>query len=180
MINHRVRSPGVNILSFQRNSALNWCELSTVLSQIQMVTSPRFERITTDQMSMLCNTNIAKQCSHGLRRSCWLWGICFQKWKKRHLTSIISVFARSMLPPLTRTSGAPEVAKIGVSLLSSISRWQKFLGAGRCTVSPSSACRRSAQAIMVGLHLKSFKKMTSASSAPIHANEPVAELQKVR
>ena len=69
------------------------------------------------------------------------------------------------------------VAKDGVSLLSSMSRLQKFLGAGKCTVSPSKACKKSAQAMMVGLHLKSFRKIISVSSTPIQANDPVAGLQ---
>ena len=35
-------------------------------------------------------------------------------------------------------------------------------------MSPSSACRKSAQAMILESHLKSFRKMISASSTPIH------------
>ena len=52
--------------------------------------------------------------------------------KKRHQReSIMSVFVRSNVPPLIKTSGASAVAKNGESLLSSISLWQKFYGAGK-------------------------------------------------
>ena len=86
------------------------------------------------------------------------------------------VFVRSNVPPLMKTIGASAVEKKGVLLVSSISHWQKFFGAGK---SPSRACRRSAQVIIVGFHLKSFRIITSAFSAPTHAKEPVAGLQKV-
>lgn len=47
------------------------------------------------------------------------------------------------------------------------------------TASRSSACQRSAQAISLSSHLKSFRKVTLASSSPIHAEEQVGGLQNV-
>ena len=46
-------------------------------------------------------------------------------------------------------------------------------------MSPSRACKRSAHAMSFGSDLKSFRKITLASSAPFHAKEPVAGLQNV-
>ena len=47
------------------------------------------------------------------------------------------------------------------------------------TASRSSACQRSAQAISLSSHLKSFRKVTLASSSPIHVEEQVGGLQNV-
>ena len=47
------------------------------------------------------------------------------------------------------------------------------------TASRSSACQRSAQAISLSSHLKSFRKVTLASSSPIRAEEQVGGLQNV-
>ena len=60
-----------------------------------------------------------------------------------------------------------------------MSRFEKFLGAGKCTISPSSNRSMSAHAIMEGFHRKSFNIIISASSAPTQAKVPVAGLQKV-
>ena len=57
-----------------------------------------------------------------------------------------------------KTIGASDVAKKGVSRVSSISLKQKFFGAGKWIVSPSSAWRRSAHAIIVGFHRVIQKK----------------------
>ena len=121
----------------------------------------------------------AKQRPQGTSCNCSHCGICRQKLKKCHRTFLISVFARSIEVPLTRVSGASAVAKTGVSLVISMSRLQKFLGAGRCIESPSRSCRRSAHAIMEGFQWKSLRKITSASSAPTHVNVPVAGLEKI-
>lgn len=126
------------------------------------------------QPRTLRKINFAKQNLHGGISSCSACGICFQKLKKTHRQFIISVFTRSIIPPFTSTNGASEVAKNGVSFDSSISLLHKFLGASKWTVSPSRACRNSAQAMILGYHRKSLRYITSASSAPIQANEPVA------
>ena len=123
--------------------------------------------------------NRAKQCPQGAISRCSLCEMGFQNRKKDHLMSIMFVFVWSIAPALMKTIGASDVAKKGVSRISSISLKQKFFGAGKWIVSPSSAWRRSAHAIIVGFHRKSFKRMTSACSAPTHAKEPVAGLQNV-
>lgn len=123
--------------------------------------------------------NLAKQWPHGTSSCCSSAGIWLQKWKNFHLTFIICVLVLSIDPPFIKTRGASEVAKNGVSLLSSKSLEQTFLGAGRWTVSPSKACKKSAHAIIFGCQRKSFRKISSASSAPSHANDPVAGLQNV-
>ena len=51
-------------------------------------------------------------------------------------------------------------------LLSSKSLLQKFGGAGKRITSSWRACKRTPRAIIVRFHLKSFSKITSASSAP--------------
>ena len=75
--------------------------------------------------------------------------------------------------------GASAVAKKGVSRLNSMSLLRTFLGAGIWTMSPSSNCKKSAQAIMDGYQRKSFRSTTSASSTPNQANVPVAGLVNV-
>ena len=60
-----------------------------------------------------------------------------------------------------------------------MSHFKKFLGAGKCTVSPSCNRSMSAHAIIEDFHQKSFNIMISASSAETQAKVPVAGLQKV-
>ena len=155
---------GWELLQWQRNTRLGHgfdCQLLWSLSGV------------------LLKTNLAKQTPHGGKRRCSLCGICFQKWKKTHLQVIISVFAESSLPPFTKARGASDVAKNGVSFVSSTSLLLTFFGAGKWTVSPSKAWRRSAHAIILGSQRKSFRNIISACSAPIHAKEPVAGFENV-
>lgn len=98
----------------------------------------------------LSKINLAKQRPHGINSCCSSGGIWFQKWQNLHLTFIIRVLVLSIAPALIKTKGASEVAKNGVSLFSSKSRLHTFFGVGKCTVSPSRACRKSAQAIILG------------------------------
>ena len=81
--------------------------------------------------SYVAKVSLEKQGPHGLNWSCSDGGICLQKWKNHHLAFIISVFAWKTLPPFMKTIGASDVAKMGVSLLSSMSRLEKFFGAGK-------------------------------------------------
>lgn len=111
--------------------------------------------------------NFAKQCPQEIKFCCSAWGIWRQKWNIRQRTSIIWVFARSIERPFTTGQEVRQLLqRNGVSSVSSISCLQNVLGAGRCTVSPSKAWRKSVQTITAGFHRKSFRKIILASSAP--------------
>ena len=88
----------------------------------------------------LCSkTSLTKQWPHVINFCCSVGRICLQKWKKHQGIFIISVLAKSIDDPLTKIRGASEVVKNFVSFDKLTSCLQKFLGAGKCTISPSSA-----------------------------------------
>ena len=98
---------------------------------------------------------------------CFASGICQLKVKVLHLTVIISVSLSSTIPFFTKTNGYSLVANTGVSASKTISFVKCDFGAGRWTNWPSSRSNKSCQGITCGDHQKSFRNITSASSAPI-------------
>ena len=117
--------------------------------------------------------NLAKQWPQGTNSCLLPTGIWHQRFKKHHLTFIIWMFVWLIEHPLTKTMGASKVAKKGASFSNSTSWLLRFLGAGKRTVLPFRARQRSAHAIILRCHLKSLRSIISASSASVHANEPL-------
>ena len=121
----------------------------------------------------------AKQVEHATISCCFASGICQLRVKVLHLTVIISVSLSSTIPFFTKTNGYLLVANIGVSRSKTISFAKCDFGSGRWTNWPSSRSNKSCQGIPCGDHLKSFRNITSASSAPIQAKLVVAGLVNV-
>ena len=105
-----------------------------------------------------------------------LCAICFRNWKECHRTAIISVSRSSITPALTYTKSCFVVQKMGVSASNSRSLQKWDFGAGRCTGCPSSINSKSCHWMIWWFHLKSFKKITSAFSAPTQAKVDEAGL----
>ena len=118
----------------------------------------------------------AKQVEHATISCCFASGICQFRVKVLHLTVIISVSLSSTIPFFTKTNGYFLVANIGVSRSKTISFAKCDFGAGRWTNWPSSRSNKSCQGITCSDHLKSFRNINSASSAPIQAKLVVAGL----
>ena len=121
----------------------------------------------------------AKQVEYVAISCCFASRICQLKVKILHLTVIISVSLSSTITFFTKTNGYLLVPNIGVSRSKTISFAKCDFGAGRWTIWPSSRSNKSWQGITCGDHLKSFRNITSASSAPIQAKLVVAGLVNV-
>lgn len=118
--------------------------------------------------------NLAKQWPQGTNYCLLPTSIWHQRFKTHHLTFIIWVFVLSIEHPLTKTMGASRGARKGASFSNSTSQLLRFLGTGKRTMLHSRARQRSAHAIILRCHLKSLGSIISASSASVHANEPMA------
>ena len=122
--------------------------------------------------------NFAKQNLHRGILSCSACGICLWKLKKPMCSSSF-LYSRGRSHPLSLApTGHPRLQKTGYLLIAQYLCYINFFGASKWTVSPSRACRKSAQTMILGCHRKSLRYIISASSAPIQANEPVAGFEK--
>ena len=117
---------------------------------------------------MLCMAAAPRCCSHQLIS--WVNLNTFNR-----LSIILVSFSFSTLYFLNLIVSAP-VAKTGMSVLIHMLLAYSFLGAGKCTVSPSSRSSKSCQGSMLGDQRKSFRTITSFSSTPNQLKVYVAGL----
>ena len=129
-----------------------WCFLSKAANETRMrsMITAKDKYLQFSSMHPYCKSIVAKQCvQEGTVFWQWTSHWCL-KIKNLHLTFIISDSVSSRMEPFTNAIGAFAVAKIGVSLLNSMSWLYAVFGAAKWTMWPANSSRKSLHGIMVG------------------------------